>query len=243
MKKYKTLVLIPARGGSKRIPKKNIKKICGQPMIYWPLMELSKIFNSEQILISTDDNEIISKVEKKGINIPFVRPKELADDYTGTMEVVLHALKWFEKNYYNIDYVLIVYPTAVLLDKRDILNAIKAIEEDKLCDFIISLTDFGYPIQRAIFETPEGYIEMFQPDYYHTRSQDLIQGMHDAGQFYLFRSEAVKLGKNLSNPKVKPYKLLRNKVIDIDTLEDFDIAEQKMKILGMEKYHKKWKFK
>ena len=91
------LIIIPARGGSKRIPRKNIKEICGQPMIYWPLMELSKKFSPNQILVSTDSSEITSIIEKKGIKIPFIRPDSLSDDFTGTMPVATHALSWFEK--------------------------------------------------------------------------------------------------------------------------------------------------
>ena len=136
-----TLVIIPARGGSKRIPNKNIKMIFGNPMIYWPLMELKKLFKSEDILISTDSKTIKSIVEKKGIKVPFIRPKTLSDDFTGTDDVISHALNWYE-NFYSlkVDYVLTVYPTAVLLSSQDLLVAFKTLKLNPKCDSIMSAT-------------------------------------------------------------------------------------------------------
>jgi N-acylneuraminate cytidylyltransferase len=136
------LLIIPARGGSKRIPKKNSKLICNQPMLFWPLMELSELFPLENIIISTDDNEIIEIVKSKGLDVPFIRPKILCDDYTGTVPVAQHALDWFQKNRKKVSYVLIVYPTAVLINKFDVLQAIQTLKESKDLDFIMSATLF-----------------------------------------------------------------------------------------------------
>lgn len=226
------LVIIPARGGSKRIIKKNIKEICGQPMIYWPLQVLTNIFFSNQILISTDDNEIINVVKKKGIEVPFIRPQELSDDYTGTMEVANHALKWFEKNVKIVDYVLIVYPTAVLLDKSDLELAYDILQDDKNCDYVFSGTTFPFPIQRAVYENKNGYASNFNPENYKKRSQDFKEVFHDAGQFYFCRTNSIRNSINFEDSNAKILKLKRNKVIDIDTEEDFEIAEEKMKLLG-----------
>jgi pseudaminic acid cytidylyltransferase len=237
-----TLVILPARGGSKRIPKKNIKKICGQPMIYWPLRELSKLFSSSQILVSTDDQEIIQAVSDKGLKVPFIRPKTLSDDFTGTMDVATHALDWYEKNVAAVDYVLMVYPTAVLLNVDDIRSAYRTLMNDTECGSVFSATNFVFPIQRAFYQNSDGYAAMFHPDNYSKRSQDLTEAFHDAGQFYLCRSKTVRLSLNLFNSKSKAQILHRNKVIDIDTVEDFEVAEQKMKIHTLTESDSSWIF-
>ena len=235
------LIIIPARGGSKRIPGKNIKEICGQPMIYWPLMELSKKFSPNQILVSTDSSKIISTVEKKGIKIPFIRPDSLSGSFTATFPVATHALAWFEKNVSIVDYVLIVYPTAVFLDINDISSAFSLLDHDNNCDFVMSATNFEFPIQRAVFQNNEGYAEMFEPENFTTRSQDLTEAMHDAGQFYLCRSGAIREEKSFADLNVKLKLLDRNKVVDIDTLEDFGIADTRMKMLALDKRDFDWK--
>ena len=237
-----TLVIIPARGGSKRIPNKNIKEIFGQPMIYWPLMEIKKIFKSENVLISTDSELIKEFAERKGLSVPFMRPKKLSDDYTGTAAVVEHALDWYEKNIKKVDFVLTVYPTAVLLNENDILSAIKAINKDFDCDTVMSATNFSFPIQRAVYENQDGYAKMFYPENYLTRSQDLVEAKHDAGQFYLKRAESVRRGLVLTNSKVRLQMLHRNNVVDIDTLEDFEIAEEKLRIYKKNPIDKNWMF-
>ena len=237
-----TLVVIPARGGSKRIPSKNIKEIFGQPMLYWPLMELRNIFRKDNVLISTDSEMIKYYVERKGINVPFMRPENLSDDFTGTAEVVEHALKWYEANVKKVDYVLTVYPTAVLLREEDIRTAMVLLSEDEACDLVMSATNFPFPIQRAVFENDYGYAEMFEPSNYSTRSQDLIEAKHDAGQFYLSRSKSVRKGALLTNSNVKLQLLHRNNVVDIDTIEDFEIAEQRLRIHKKEHFDIYWQF-
>ena len=237
-----TLVVIPARGGSKRIPNKNTKKISGQPMIYWPLMELKKIFSSDNILISTDSELIKECVRAKGLRVPFTRPDALSDDHTGTAAVVEHALDWYETNIKKVDFVLTVYPTAVLLNENDIRSAIKALDDDHECDSVMSATNFSFPIQRAVFENDMGYAEMFYPKQYLTRSQDLPEAKHDAGQFYLSRANAVRRKSLLTNSKVKLHMLHRNNVVDIDTLEDFEVAEEKLNIYKRNSFDENWTF-
>ncbi len=238
----KILVVLPARGGSKRIENKNIIPLLGQPMIYWPLSELSKVFSREQILVSTDNERIIKVVEKKGVKVPFRRPKSLSDDYTEIVPVVLHALNWFEKYVKKVSYVLVVYPTAVLLQKENIFSALNTISTDKNCDCVIAGTSYPYPIQRALFENSEGYAQMFEPNQYKSRSQDLQEALHDAGQFFITKSESVKNGKVLINSNVKIEKLDRSKVIDIDDYEDLNLAELKMRRLKKESDDYSWSF-
>jgi len=241
-KNKKTLVIIPARGGSKRIPHKNIREICGQPMIYWPLMELSKLFKSKNVIVTTDDDEIVSKVEKVGLRVPFKRPEELSDDHTGTMPVATHALQWFESNVARVEYVIIVYPTAVMLNVEDICSALSVLNSDPNCDSVMSATHFPFPIQRAVYKNSEGYAEMFKPEHYSTKSQDLTEGLHDAGQFYVCRAESVRVGKTLTNSKVKLHPLHKNKVVDIDTIEDFEVAEARLQLFEYGLYDKDWSF-
>lgn len=237
-----TLVILPARGGSKRIPKKNIKLIHGQPMIYWPLMALKNLFDAKNILVSTDCDQIKMAVESKGLTVPFTRPKNLSDDFTGTVEVVTHALNWYEKNVKRVEFVLTVYPTAVMLSEEDICAAIKRLLADKKCDSVLSATNFPYPIQRAVYEDSEGFAKMFEPKNFPKRSQDLIEGFHDAGQFYLSKVESVRKGALLTNSNVKLQILNRNKVIDIDTAEDFEIAAEKLKLYKKDINLENWMF-
>jgi pseudaminic acid cytidylyltransferase len=238
----RVLAVIPARGGSKRIPNKNIKSMLGQPMIYWPLMELSNFIKAENVLVSTDSELIKSTVEKKGLNVPFMRPANLSDDFTDTVSVVTHSLKWYEENIEVVDYVLTVYPTAVLLREEDIRAAMTVLSEDEDCDSVMSATNFAFPIQRAVCENKGGYAEMFEPKYYYARSQDLIEAKHDAGQFYLSRAASVRNGAILTNSKVRLQLLHRNNVVDIDTIEDFEIAEEKLRINKKMPTDKNWRF-
>lgn len=232
-KNEKILVVIPARGGSKRIPKKNIKPICGIPMIYWPLNELTKIFSLDQILVSTDDEDIIKSIELYGLKTEYRRPAELADDFTGTTAVAYHAFKWFEQNKTNVDYVLIVYPTAVLLSQKDILNAFITLKSDEMCHSVFTATTFSFPIQRAIYINNYGFVEMFEPENYLRRSQDFQEAFHDAGQFYFCKSSYLRSGYNPFGGNSKILKLSRSRVIDIDTPEDFEVAENLLKIKSL----------
>jgi pseudaminic acid cytidylyltransferase len=220
-----SVVIIPARGGSKRIPRKNIKLICGQPMLSWPINELSQLFKSQHIVVSTDDDEIKKVVEKCGLKPPFTRPKQLSGDHTGGMAVAHHALEWFEANFFCTKFVLVVYPTAVMLDAEDIKRSYDTILRDEQCDYVMSSTTFGFPTQRAIHLNSSGYAEMVDPNHCFTRSQDLPEMMHDAGQFYLYRSQNVRDKKSLINSKVRLHHINRKKVVDIDTPEDFEVAE------------------
>jgi N-acylneuraminate cytidylyltransferase len=211
-------------------------------MIYWPLSVLSKLFPAENVLVSTDSDQIKATVEKKGLIVPFKRPEELSDDFTGTAEVVKHAVEWFETNVRKVDYVLTVYPTAVLLSKSDLLMAMETLYHDPQSDSIMSATSFPFPIQRAVFENKKGYAEMFEPNNYSARSQDLVEAKHDAGQFYLNRVQMVRSGKLLTNSNVKLLMLSRNKVIDIDTIEDFEIAEEKLRTYNSVYENNCWTF-
>ena len=224
------LTVVPARGGSKRIPRKNIRPILGKPMIAWPLEELKKFSHVGSLMVSTDDLEIKELVEQYDVSVPFMRPEELSNDYAGTTEVIQHALDWHETNVGKVDFVLIVYPTAVFLRAEDIDNAYKMLLEDSGTNIVVSAAEFPFPIQRAVYLTDQGYVRMFQPEHYTARSQDLQVAYQDAGQFYFCRAEAVRQNTPLFCDQSKLVVLPRDRVVDIDTEEDLAIAEKLLKL-------------
>ena len=177
------LAVIPARGGSKRIPRKNIKLFCGKPIIAWPLQAVIESNCFDRIIVSTDDEEIAEVAQKYGAEVPFTRPARLSDDFTGTTPVVAHAITWQNKHALTCDEVCCVYPTSPFLLAKDLQNGLKVLLEAR-ADFAFSVTSYPFPIQRAFRITKDSRVEMFQPEFFHFRSQDLEKGWHDAGQFY-----------------------------------------------------------
>ncbi len=222
---HQTLVVIPARGGSKRIKDKNIRQINGKPMIHWPLSRLCNFIPRENVLVSTDSQKIQDCIKSFHTLNGYSRPEILADDYTGTSEVVLHALNWFELNAKKVEYVLVVYPTSVFIRYEDILSAMKILVSDRTCSYVLTVSDFDFPILRALKMSDDGSVQATHPDLYAKRSQDLPNFYHDAAQFYLYRSETIKNKQNLLNSRARYVHLDRNNCIDIDTYEDLKIAE------------------
>ena len=229
-KNNELLIIIPARGGSKRILNKNMTKVEGKPMISWPILKLKKTFKNSQIIISTDSTKIKNICKKLGVQAPFVRPKYISGDFVGTMEVISHALKWYEKNIKKTKYVLVVYPTAIFLNAKDLKTAFTKIKNNKDCDSVIPVTTYSYPIQRSLKINENGYVKMLYPKHFKTRSQDLKEIFHDVGQFYFYKSEFIRNKKKLTNSKTTAIKLPRYRVIDIDTLEDLIFARKLKKI-------------
>lgn len=218
------IAIIPARGGSKRIPRKNIREFCGRPMIAWSISAAleSKLF--DHVIVSTDDDEIADVARYEGAEVPFLRPPELADDHTVTRAVVNHAIGEAEIIYGPIDYVCCVYATAPLLRGLDIVAGF-----DKLIaagsDFAFSVTSFPYPIQRAIKITKHDRVEMFFSEFRNSRSQDLVEAYHDAGQFYWGCTSAFKKDLPTFSEHSVPVILPRCRVQDIDNMEDWHMAE------------------
>lgn len=234
---------MPARGNSKRVPNKNSLVIHGQPMIYWPLMAISENFSPDGIIISTDSENIRLLSEKKGIDVPFQRPDNLSDDHTGTFEVVAHALRWFEHNIRPVDFVLTIYPTAILLDFNDIKAAMTLLVTDDRTDGVMPIVTYPHPIHRALFSNADKFLEMFNPENFEKRTQDFSPTYHDAGQFYLFKSEIVRDGYSLAKANIKGLVLDRDKVVDIDTPEDLTIAREKLRKKFGDKISYDWNFK
>ncbi|MBN3861298.1 pseudaminic acid cytidylyltransferase [Pseudomonas frederiksbergensis] len=215
------VAIIPARGGSKRIPRKNLKPFDGVPMIVRSIRTVleSKLF--DQVIVSTDDEEIAEVALAHGAQVPFVRPAALADDFTGTAAVIVHALNQLPP----FDYACCVYATAPLLHARYLRQGYELLEWHPDRSFAFSVSSFGFPVQRALTLDEQGALTSLYPEFRETRSQDLPDAFQDAGQFYWGRSEAWLRGDVLFSPASLPVILPRYLVQDIDTLEDWKRAE------------------
>ena len=189
--------IIPARGGSKRIPRKNLRPFLGVPIIVRTIACLLRADVFDRVVVSTDDDEIATVAEEAGAQVPFRRPDELADDHAGTDAVVRHAIQELEsRTGRRLGFVCAVYPTAVLATPGDVRSALQLLRAGD-ADFVFSATTFPYPIQRALRQRPDGTSEMFHPEHLMTRSQDLDPAFHDAGQFYWGRRDAWSEGKSV----------------------------------------------
>lgn len=217
--------VIPARGGSKRIPRKNIKPFCGKPMIAWSIKAAQASGCFDHIIVSTDDEEIAETAKQWGGEVPFWRPPELADDHTATRPVVNHAIREATRLYGEAESVCCLYPTAPFLTAEDLRQGLQILDEGRV-DFVFSAATFAYPIQRAFRRTPTGGLERIHPEHRNTRSQDLEEAFHDAGQFYWGRTEAFLAGKDTVSANSRLFILPRYRVHDIDTEEDWERAER-----------------
>lgn len=224
------IAVITARGGSKRIPRKNIKLFCGKPMIAWSIEAALKSECFKQVIVSTDDEEIALIAQKYGADVPFLRPKNLSDDHTGTNLVIAHAIEWLNSQGLNPDLICCIYATAPFICLSDIQDGLDLIVE-KNCDYVFSVTSFAYPIQRALKFEDDGKLGMFYPSNFYTRSQDLEESFHDAGQFYWGKTKVWLEGKPALLANSFPIRLPRYRVQDIDTLEDWQHAEKMMEVL------------
>lgn len=224
------VAVIPARGGSKRIPRKNIKAFCGKPMIAWSIEAAAASGCFDAVVVSTDDAEIAEVAKSYGASVPFVRPPELSDDHTGTIPVIAHAVQRFVAAGQRPDAVCCLYATAPFVTADDIRTGLQVMEEEGV-DYAFSVTSYAFPIQRAIRFSKHGRVEMFQPEHFNTRSQDLEEAYHDAGQFYWGRASAWLAGTPLFGMGSAPVVLPRHRVQDIDTAEDWLRAEWMFKAL------------
>ena len=217
------LAIIPARGGSKRIPRKNIKPFCGKPMIAWSIEAACLSACFDRIIVSTDDADIAEVARAHGAEVPFMRPPELSDDHTGTIPVVAHAIDWMYRNAGPIDLACCVYATAPFVQARDLQRGLDVLQHSG-AEYAFSVTSYAFPIQRAIRITADQRVEMFNPAHFTARSQDLQEAFHDAGQFYWGRAAAWLTGKTLFSHDAAPVQLPRHRVQDIDTAEDWERA-------------------
>lgn len=215
------VAIIPARGGSKRIPRKNLLPFDGVPMIVRSIRTALESGLFDLVVVSTDDAEIADVARAHGAQVPFLRPVDLADDFTGTAAVIVHALQQLPA----FDYACCVYATAPLLQVRYLRQGIELLEQRSDKSFAFSVCSFGFPVQRALTLDGQGGLSALYPEFRNTRSQDLPEAFQDAGQFYWGRTEAWLRGEVLYSPASLPVILPRHLVQDIDTLEDWKRAE------------------
>lgn len=218
------LAVIPARGGSKRIPRKNIKPFGGLPMITWSIRAAINSQCFDRIIVSTDDEEIATVAKQHGAEVPFVRPSNLSDDHTGTIPVIAHAIGWQTQHGQPASEVCCLYATAPFVQAADLQRGLQVLQSSG-ADYAFSVTSYAFPIQRAIRITADQRVEMFQPEHLNTRSQDLPEAWHDAGQFYWGQAQAWLAARSLFSQGAAPVPLQRHRVQDIDTPEDWERAE------------------
>lgn len=223
----KVIAIITARGGSKRIPKKNIKQFLGYPIIKYSIEAAikSKIF--DEIMVSTDNVTIAIVSKKFGAKVPFFRSKKNSNDYAMTAEVVSEVIEKYKKINKNFDYVCCIYPTAPFVTAEKLKEAYKVIQKEK-ADSIIPVVKFSYPIQRSL-RIKNGLLQMIWPENLNKRSQDLEPVYHDCGQFYFLKTSSFLKQKKLFMAKTIPLETSEMEVQDIDSVEDWKIAEIKYK--------------
>ncbi|MBR9885563.1 MAG: pseudaminic acid cytidylyltransferase [Oceanospirillales bacterium] len=227
-----TVAIIPARGGSKRIPRKNIREFAGQPLIAYSIKAAQESGVCDRVIVSTDDDEIAQVARAYGAEIPFIRPQSLSDDFTGTGAVVDHALAWLVEHGDMPAFVCCIYATAPLISAERIATAFQQLEQNAQMVHAFSVGRFSYPVHRGLMRDGDG-IRMLYPEHMMTRSQDLPEVLHDAGQFYWTRlgSEA---SAPMFGPKSIPILLPDWQVKDIDTEEDWRHAEILYKVMKAE---------
>ncbi len=231
--KTKAVAVIPARGGSKRIPKKNIKDFFGRPLIAYSIEAAlnSKLF--DRVIVSTDDEQIADVAKKYGADVPFLRPKELSDDFSTTSDVTKHALEYLSSIGEEYEYICTIYATAPFIQRKYLKEGLKRLKDsDALNAF--SATSMPFPIQRAFKLTDDGRCEMFTPQFYKSRSQDLETAYQDAGQFYWSKTGKRESEIMFSQDSI-PIIIPRYLVEDIDTPEDWRRAELIYKALKEQK--------
>ena len=218
------LAVIPARGGSKRIPRKNIKDFCGQPMIAYSIQAAQQSGVFDDVIVSTDDETIAQVAKSYGANVPFMRPVNLSDDFTGTRTVTNHAITEYTQLYEKPEYCCCIYATAPFVQAQHLRDGFEMLNQSPTQGFAFSVSSFAFPIQRAIRLDGDG-VSVIYPEFIKSRSQDLEEGFHDAGQFYWGRTDDYLSSKGMFSKHSIPIILPRHLVQDIDTQEDWVRAE------------------
>lgn len=226
----KVLAIITARGGSKRIPRKNIKEFCGKPIMAYSIDAAKDSGAFDAVMISTEDEEIAEIGKKYGAEVPFYRSEETASDYATTTDVLMEVLDEYDKRGQHFDVACCIYPTAPFITANRLKEAVDTLLASD-ADTIIPVVGFSYPPQRA-FVIEEGKLVFKFPENLAARSQDLEKHYHDAGQFYVFKTDAFRKNKNLLLGNILPLVLDEMEVQDIDTEEDWRLAEVKYRIIN-----------
>ena len=216
------IAVIPARGGSKRIPRKNIKDFCGKPIIAYSIEAALGCSLVDKVIVSTDDSEIAEISKEFGAEVPFIRPGSLSGDLTATVPVIKHAIEFLKET--EIRNVLCLYPTAPFVRSEILTKAYRILQSSNL-DYVFSSVAFEYPVQRGFTIEPDNTVAMLQPQYFEFRSQDLQKIYHDAGQFYWGTKAAWVGEKVIFSNRSQTVELPRTEAQDIDLPEDWELAE------------------
>ncbi|WP_025647163.1 MULTISPECIES: pseudaminic acid cytidylyltransferase [unclassified Psychrobacter] len=226
------VAIIPARGGSKRIPRKNIKEFCGKPMISYSIEAAIESGCFDRVIVSTDDTEIAEVAQAYNAEVPFIRPEELSNDHAGTIPVIQHAVNCLIEQGRTPEFVCCLYATAPFITPEAIKQGLQQLEDTNAA-YAFSATSYAFPIQRAFKIKSSLGVEMFEPQQFNTRSQDLEEAYHDAGQFYWGTKEAWLIEKIIFGSESTPVILPRHRVQDIDTPEDWQRAELLFKAMQL----------
>ena len=224
MNKPNRVAIIPARGGSKRIPRKNIREFCGKPMIAWSIEAALQSGCFKEVIVSTDDREIADASLKLGASVPFLRPPELSGDHAGTLPVVINAIQALESEGSELSEICCLYATAPFVSPGDIQDGLNLLKSSG-AEYAIAVTGFPFPIQRALRISNNQRISMMNPQAFSSRSQELEEAYHDAGQFYWGTRQAWLSGTPSFLADTVPVILPQHRVQDIDTPEDWVRAE------------------
>ena len=223
--------IIPARFGSKRIPKKNINKFLGKPIIAYSIEAALASNCFERVIVSTDSEEIVQVAKEFGAESPFIRPHNISDDYVGTLPVIKHAIEWLAKNSVAPSEVCCIYATAPFIKPSEIQAGLNKLQELD-CDFSFSVCSYQFPIQRAFRILGEVGVCMYKSNEFNTRSQDLEEAYHDAGQFYWGYPSSWNKDVQMFSERSAPIILPHYRVQDIDTIEDWIRAELLFKTIN-----------
>lgn len=225
----KKIAIITARGGSKRIPHKNMLPFLGKPIIAYSIEAALSSGEFDEVMVSTDDENIAKIAKEYGASVPFMRSERTANDFASTADVLFEVLDEYEKRGEYFDVLCCIYPTAVFITDKKIKEAMgKLVNSD--FDTLLPVVKFSYPVQRSLVKNGEG-LEFKYPEYIDARSQDLEPHFHDAGQFYIMKTEDFKRNKEIMKGKIMPYELPEMEVQDIDTMSDWHIAEIKFQAM------------
>lgn len=225
----KSIAIITARGGSKRIPRKNIREFCGKPILAYSIEAALGAGVFDEVMVSTDDEEIGAVAAKYGARVPFYRSERTAGDFATTNDVLLEVLGEYEGRGERFDLGCCIYPTAPFLTPERVRDAVKRLA-DSQADTLIPVTAFSYPPQRAMV-IREGRLAFLYPQYLDSRSQDLEPHYHDVGQFYVFRTASFQKNRRLMVGDILPYVLSELEVQDIDNQTDWELAQLKYRLL------------
>lgn len=226
----KKICIIPARGGSKRIPKKNIKLFLGKPIISYSILAALESNLFDEVMVSTDSKEVAEIAIKYGAKIPFFRSKENSNDLASTIDVIIEVLEFYSKQGLNFEYGCCLYPTAPFAKKHLLVETYNSLIKEN-CNVVLPVVAYSQPVQRAFKIDKNNRISLLNKKHEFTRSQDLETIYHDSGQFYWFNTEKLLVDKIFFNNNTVGYKISEYEAQDIDNIYDWDIAEIKFKNL------------